>query len=168
MPLSLPTSSPGSRSLLTVNRNVVQKFTFLCVYVCVCVCVCVCKQKEWGILISANIGGVVVLSVSRALYLLISGLISNWVGCYLCWTRVALVQLPLEFRCVEGGHPLFHGWQVSFHVSGNAGSMRALGHIQASLRHRLLSAVPVLGQAGFIACVAGFAIPVFYTREANC
>ena len=59
-----------------------RKFTFLSV--CVCVCVCVCKQKEWAILISANTGGVVVLSVSRALYLVISGLISNWVDFYLC------------------------------------------------------------------------------------
>lgn len=160
MSLSLPTSSPGSRSLLTVSRNVVRKFTFLCV--------CVCKQMEWGYTHISKIGGVVVSSVSRALYLLISGLISNWVDCYLCWTRVALVWLPLEFRCVESGQPLFHGWQVSFHMPGSAGPMRALGHIQASLRHRLSSAVPVLGQAVFIACVAGFAIPVFYTREANC
>lgn len=159
MSLSLPTSSPGSRSLLTVSRNVVRKFTFLCVCVSI---------RSGGILISAKIRGVVVSSVSRALYLLISGLISNWVDCYLCWTRVALVQLPLEFRCVESGQPLFHGWQVSFHMPGSAGPMRALGHIQASLRHRLSLAVPVLGQAGFIAYVAGFAIPVSYTREANC
>ena len=84
-----------------------RKFTFLSV----CVCVCVCIQKEWAILISANIGGVVVLSVSRALYLVISGLISNWVDFYLCWTRVALVQLPLEFVCREWASTL--PWMAS-------------------------------------------------------
>lgn len=137
MSLSLPTSSPGSRSLLTVSRNVVRKFTFLCV--------CVCKQKEWGythICKNWRSGDVECIKGSN---LLISGLISNWVDCYLCCTRVALVWLPLEFRCVESRQPPFHGWQVSFHMPGSAGPMRALGHIEASPRHRLSSAVPVLG-----------------------
>lgn len=61
--------------------------------------------------------------------------------------KVALVQLPFDFRCVESGHPLSMMaskfpcvWKCLFHEGPLA--------ISRPLRHRLLSAVPVLGQAG--------------------